>query len=62
MKKWEKSVHVNSLFHERGFFVEERGKGKMDTVSAEQKRAVEFICERRSVRHFSSTPIPVDVC
>ena len=53
---------MNSLFHERGFFVEERGKGKMDTVSAEQKRAVEFICERRSVRHFSSTPIAVDVC
>lgn len=54
-KKWEKKV--SELFLRRVW-----EKRTMDTVSAEQKRAVEYMCERRSVRHFSSTPIPVDVC
>ena len=51
------------VFALKGVCVSVRVCGReMDGVSAEQKRVVEFMCERRSVRHFSSTPIPVDVC
>ena len=36
--------------------------GGMSVVPPEGLRAVEFLSQRRSVRHFSDKPIPYEVC